>query len=236
MAAESAAIAAEIVVDLVARPAMSGLARLHTWITGNELLILGPARAGKSSFSEYLQYGILEPEQETATTITAHKSASFRLKIGKSSSLEMKVKRAVDVAGEIGAQEHARLAEERAPDAIVVLLDLSAPLTGKAKSATGPWLTSFCSHLKQRLSENPKVRKKLKTLIFVANKYDKTQQAQGDKLIAAYRKIIKKYFQDAFGPLAESVFILPCVLVQNSKGATMADAVISRLAKSLAPR
>jgi hypothetical protein len=114
------AIAAKLIVDLVGRPAMSGLARLYTRITGNEILILGPARAGKTSFSEYLQYGLLEPEQETATTITPHKSASFRIKIGKQSALEMKVKRAVHVAGEIGPTEHARLPEERRPQAIVV--------------------------------------------------------------------------------------------------------------------
>lgn len=230
------AIAAEIVVDLVARPAMSGLARLHTWVAGDEVLILGPQRAGKSSFSEYLQYGILEPEQETATTISNHSTASFRLKIGRSSSLEMKVRRAVDVAGEIGPIEHARLCQERRPDAIVVLLDLAAPIGGKSKSATGPWLTSFCKHLKQRLSQSAKMRKKLRALIFVANKHDKVEKIKADGRMVTYRSIIARQLGEAFGPVADSVSVLPCVLVQSSVGTSMADAVISRLARSLAQK
>ena len=228
------AIAAEIIVDLVARPALSGFARLYTRIAGNEVLILGPQRAGKTSFSEYLQYGILEPEQETATTITPHTSASFRVKIGKAKSLEMKVKRAVDVAGEIGPMEHARLAQDRKPQAIVVLLDLSAPQSGQAKNATFPWLTSFCKHLRQRMTDEPKMRKKLKVLVFVANKYDKFTATEANKRIKSFRTIISKQLGEAFGPVSESVAILPCVLVQSQHGTAKADAVISRIAKSLA--
>jgi len=231
-----AAIAAEIIIDLVARPAMSGLARLHTWIAGNEVLILGPPRAGKSSFSEYMQYGILEPEQDTAKTIQLHRTASFRLKIGKSSSLEMKVKRAVDVAGEIGPIEHARLAEERKPDAIVVLLDLSAPFNGSSKDATAPWLVSFCKHLKQRFTQTPRMRKKLKVLIFVGNKRDKLDEPDAKRRVAQLQRIVNKHLREAFGPLADSLSIFPCVLVQNAKGSVLADAVISRLARSLSPQ
>jgi hypothetical protein len=86
---------------------MNGLARVHTWLTGNEVLVVGPARTGKTSFVDYLRYGVLEPERETEKTIGTQKSASFRMKIGRDSSLELKVKRAVDVAGQIGPIEHA---------------------------------------------------------------------------------------------------------------------------------
>jgi len=227
------AIAAEVILDLVARPAMNGLARVHTWFTGKEVLILGPARAGKSSFSEYLQYGLLEPEQDTPTTITPHKSASFRLKIGRGSSLEMKVKRAVDVAGEIGPIEHARLAEERKPEAIVVLLDIDAPVAGRSKNATSPWLVAFCKHLKQRLVEEPKMKKRLKALLFVANKRDKVSDATAEVRIAAFKDIIHKHLGEAFGPLSESEFVLPCILIRHPRATEFADAVVSRLARSL---
>jgi hypothetical protein len=231
---EGGAIAAEVILDLVARPTLNTLARVHTWVTGSEVLILGPARAGKSSFSEYIQYGLLEPEQETATTILPHQTASFRLAIGKNSSLEMKVKRAVDVAGEIGPIEHARLAEERRPQAIVVVLDASAPLKGKAKNATAPWLTEFCKHLKQRVSENRKMKKRLRSLVFVANKCDKLANGSVEQRLAVYKQVIRAHMADeAFGPLRESEFVLPCILVRNPRGTELADAVVSRIARSL---
>jgi hypothetical protein len=227
------AIAAEVILDLVARPAINGIARVHTWVTGNEILILGPARAGKSSFSEYLQYGLLEPEQETATTILPHKSASFRLKVGKGSSFEMKVKRAVDVAGEIGPIEHARLVEDRKPHAVVVVLDLDAPIGGRARNATSPWVTKFCRHLKQRLAETPKMKKRLRSIVFIANKRDKVDETTATQRMAIYKEIIRKHLGEAFGPLSESGFVLPCILVRNPRGTELADAVVSRIARSL---
>jgi GTPase SAR1 family protein len=234
MPVDGGAIGLKVAIDLVKRPAMTGLARVHTWLTGNEVLILGPARAGKTSFVEYLRYGVLEPEQETATTIETKKSATFRVKVGRDQSLELKVKRAVDVAGQVGPIEHARLAEERKPHALVVMLDLSAPLTGVSERASGPWLIEFCKHLDERLRDNATMKKRLKTIIFVANKADTQKPDALTRRIDGFRQILKKHLGMSLTTKVDAIPILPCTLVQTENGTGTADAVIVRLAKALA--
>ena len=229
MSIDGGAIGLKVAIDLVKRPAMSGVARVHTWLTGHEVLVLGPARAGKTSFVDYLQYGVLEPEQETAKTLDLRKSATFRLKIGRDSSLELKVRRAVDVAGQVGPMEHAKIVEERKPHAVVVLLDLSAPVT---HSAT--WLTDFCKHLDERLRSNPGAKKRLKTIVFVANKQDALTPDAAVKRIERFRQIVKKHLVLAFSTKVDSIPIMPCILVQKDNAIGLADAITLRLAKALA--
>jgi GTPase SAR1 family protein len=230
----SSAILMKLGIDLVARPAQRGLARLTTWAAGHEVLVLGPARAGKTSFAEYLQYGILEKEQETATTVNTHQSASFRVKIGRSDALELKVRRTVDLPGEYGAMKHAQTVEERKPRAVLVILNLSAPLMGASKHATGPWLVTFSKYLASKLRTDEKLRKKLKCILFVANQRDKIEETLAAKKIAAIRRIVEKHLGDSFEPGATAIQIMPCILVENPNFTALADAVIVRLAKALA--
>ena len=234
MPLDGGAIGLKVAIDLVKRPATSSLARVHTWLTGHEVLVLGPARAGKTSFVDYLQYGVPEPEQETDKTITTRKTATFSVKIGRDSLLELKVRRAVDVAGQVGPIEHARIAETRKPHALVVLLDLSAPLAGRSERATGTWLVEFCKHLDGRLRTNAKMRKRLKTIIFAANKRDTLDEAGAAKRIDAFRKIVKRELSQSFSTRVDSIPIMPCILVKTSDATTsLADDVITRLAKAL---
>jgi hypothetical protein len=229
MSIDGGAIGLKIAIDLVKRPAMSGLARVHSWLTGHEVLVVGPARAGKTSFVEYLQYGVLEPEQETAKTLDLRKSATFRLKIGRNSSLELKVRRAVDVAGQVGPMEHAKIVEERRPHAVVVLLDLSAPVTHSAA-----WLTDFCKHLDERLRTNMGAKKRLKVIVFVANKQDTLSPDAAVRRIERFKQIIKKQMAFAFPTRVDSIPVMPCILVQKDNAVAMADAITIRLAKALA--
>jgi len=165
MAIDGGAIGLKLALDMVQRPAMTGLARVHTWLTGNEVLILGPARAGKTSFVDYLRYGVMEPEQETEKTLGVEKTASFRVRIGRDASLELKLKRAVDVAGQIGPIEHARLVEEKKPHAIIIMLDLSAPMSGISDRASGPWLIEFCKHFEERYRDDKRLKEDARFLV-----------------------------------------------------------------------
>jgi GTPase SAR1 family protein len=233
MPIDGGAIGLKVAIDLVKRPAMSGLARVHTWLTGHEVLVLGPARAGKTSFVDYLRYGVLEPAQQTEKTLNIEKTTTFTVKIGRDASLELKVKRAVDVAGQVGPIEHARIAERRRPHAVVVLLDLSAPVTGKSDRASGPWLIEFCKHLDERIRTNAKMRKRLKTIIFVANKYDSQSTEAAGKRIEAFRRIVRKHLGMSFSTRVDSIPIMPCTLVLTENTTSLADSVIIRLAKAL---
>ena len=206
---------------------------MHTWLTGHEVLILGPARAGKTSFVDYLRYGVLEPEQETEKTLDVETTATFRVKIGRDASLELRVKRAVDVAGQVGPIEHARIAEKRRPHALIVLLDLSAPITGTSDRASGPWLIEFCKYLDEGLRMNTAMRKRLRTIIFVANKRDTQTGDSATKRIEGFRKIIKRHLSTSLATKVDSIPIMPCSLIQCDDAVSFADAVIVRLAKAL---
>jgi hypothetical protein len=230
----TSAILLKLGVDLVSRPAQTGLAILTTWAAGHEVLVVGPARAGKTSFVEFLQYGVLEKEQETAKTTTPHKSASFRVKIGRSEALELKVRSTMDLPGEAGATEHARKAKLRKPQAIVVILDISAPLAGNSKYASGPWLTTFCKQIAANLRNEPKFKKRLRCLIFVANHYDKLATSSAQRKIDALRSLAEKHLESSFDPGSDCMPFLPCVLVDTPIKSELADLVIVRLAKSLA--
>jgi putative ribosome biogenesis GTPase RsgA len=67
------AIAAAAVVkaglSLLERTAPAGLGRIRSWWKGKTILVLGQARAGKSTFLDYLQHGIFEEEQDTEKTL-----------------------------------------------------------------------------------------------------------------------------------------------------------------------
>ena len=56
------AIALKVGGEVIKRLAPGVLARIGAWARGKEILVLGPRRAGKSSFVEFLQHGILEDE------------------------------------------------------------------------------------------------------------------------------------------------------------------------------
>lgn len=233
MSVDGGAIGIKVAIDLIKRPALTGLARVHTWLAGKDVLVLGPARAGKSSFRDYFQYGVLEPEQETEKTLDLQKSATFRVRIGRDESLELKVRGASDVAGQVGPIEHARIAERRKPHCVVVILDLSAPVTGSSHRATGPWLIEFCKHLDERLRNNKGMKKRLKAVVFVANKYDRQKDEAAGKRIQAFKGIIKRHLEPSLGTKVEGIPVMPCILVQTDHGSKLADAVIVRIAKAL---
>jgi GTPase SAR1 family protein len=225
------AIGVKLGIEVLKRTAPSGLARVRTWLTGHEVLVVGPPRAGKTSFVEYLQYGILEPEQETVKTIETEKSATFSVKVGRDSSLELRVRRTVDVPGQVGPVEHALIAKKRQPSAIVVILNLATPIAGT--ESAGEWLLQFCQNLDMHLAEDRAMKKRLKTLMVVANKSDKVPSQTITKRLEHFRRQLKRSFNHAFTSKTGSLPILPCVLVETSDGSKQVDAVIVRLAKAL---
>ncbi|MBN8733939.1 MAG: hypothetical protein J0L64_25610 [Acidobacteria bacterium] len=227
------AVALKVAVEILKRPATKGLAWVYTSLTGKTVLILGPARAGKTSFSDYLRLGLMEPEQPTEKTVETHRTSAFRVQIGRDQSLELHVKSAVDEPGQLGPMEHAKLAELRKPHAIVVILDLSAPFTGQSDRATAKWLTEFCKHLAERIQNNTAFRRKLKGLIFVANKSDTQDDATVQKRISDVRRIVTKNLNGVYATTVDAIPIMPCILVQHEDAQRLADAVIIRLAKLL---
>ncbi len=132
----SATLALKVGLKVFQRVAPGGIEKVVNWIRGSEILIVGQARAGKTSFIDYFQYGILDFEDETEKTYQIEITPTFKIKMGRNTSLELKVKKGVDVPGQIGAIEHANIAYSRNPHAIVVILDVTTPLAGESDRAS----------------------------------------------------------------------------------------------------
>lgn len=58
--AEAGAVLLKVGVAVVERVAPGGLALFKSWLKGKEVMIVGQARAGKTTFIDYLQYGFLK--------------------------------------------------------------------------------------------------------------------------------------------------------------------------------
>jgi hypothetical protein len=77
---------ARVVID---RAAPAGLKLVRSWIHGKTIVVAGPARSGKTTFMNYLQYGVFEHAQETAVTYRASPSKRFNFTVGPHKNLEV---------------------------------------------------------------------------------------------------------------------------------------------------
>ena len=72
----------EVGLWAIDRAAPRGLAFVRSWMRGRQILVVGPPRAGKTTFIDYLQYGLFEPEKHTAKTLKTSRSARFDVRMG----------------------------------------------------------------------------------------------------------------------------------------------------------
>src|SRR5262245_28184548 len=164
--------------------------------SGKTFLILGPARSGKTSFLDFLEYLILEPEKTTSVTVGVHKGANKILKIGPDKSLTLRVRKPRDVAGQAAIHEIAHV-KDYTPNCIVIVLDATKFFNVPEPDNALDWLRQFCGHLDILLGSNKKTAKRLKSMIVVMNKWDKvaavTKDSQDEK---EYRDLYVSYVRD----------------------------------------
>lgn len=214
----------------VRRGTPKGLARLRTYATGKEILVLGPSTAGKSKFAEYLQLGRLHPEGEREMTYRLTKSPTFTLTLGADGRFVLNVRRTVDTPGQTGPVQHATLVGERKPHAIVIMLDCT-----KAASTTIGWLRLFCNRLDTVLRKGHHTRKKLSEITVVLNKRDKIDSERCEELAASVREVLVRHLSVILGTdRAKTLPILECISIQTPQGSGLIDAVLAHLAEQLA--
>lgn len=57
---EAGATLLKVGVAVIQRITPGGIALFKSWLKGKEIMIVGQARAGKTTFVDYLQYGLFE--------------------------------------------------------------------------------------------------------------------------------------------------------------------------------
>lgn len=221
-------------VSLLQRTAPTGIAYIKSWLKGKTIIVVGQARAGKTTFIDYFEHGLFNDEAETGKTKEITPSARFNVKLGRDLTLEMNIKTVLDIPGQIGATAHANETFNNNPDAVIIILDLTSPLNGKdSDRASAAWLEEFCKHLESKWRAKKRKNNRVKTIILILNKLDKFK-GNMDRYRKTYRKILENELREAKGQIIEDILALPTISVTNEKGTKYLDTVIENLAKSLA--
>jgi GTPase SAR1 family protein len=221
------------VAEVISRAVPKGYELVKSWWTAKEFLVVGQARAGKTTFCEYLRLGFFDDARRTEETPEVERSGRFNIELGRDKALKLVVSNAVDIPGPVGAVEHANLAFERNPHAIIVILDLTTPLHGEPDRASGDWLSRFCKRLEVKWRVDRKRKNKLAAMIVVMNKLDASNSEYVAEAEVAYRKILAEELRDARGKMSEEISVLSSIMVTNADGTKLVDAVIRQLARSL---
>jgi GTPase SAR1 family protein len=218
----------EIVAGEVAKGAFSWLKQKYrTWRHGKTLLIVGPARVGKTNLFYYLLHRILNPEEITEPTqdITSHDSEPIPLKIGE--GFTVIIRKPLDVPGDVKALRQIQYVETCEPHCLVIVLDATTFYTGKGEMDNSlAWLKEFCWHLNVSLTTNQKIARRLKSMFVIINKWDKV--ATKDKVESQDNKETWDIFELEVRDILDErlinpfyrkggnkiIRVLPCALVQ----------------------
>ena len=241
MSAEAIVTSIELGIALV-REVPKGIGRITSWVRGRRILVIGAARSGKTSFLKYLQYGLLSPEGEQTPSYgfgrkrdqDHHKTKNFVVKTGRDNMLQLHVRNAIDVVGQVPAESHAQFVRKHKPHALVIILDSSVALKGP--NSLGNWLKNFSEELALILGDEAAVRRSLQTMIVVMNKADKANATQLSKRRNAVLSILKRGLGPTMPIRPQDIPVLPCILVENSEGGKLADIVIKKLALQIQER
>ena len=225
-------IRVESPVEALGRVPVKGFSRLTTYLRGKEILILGPGRAGKTKFAQYLRWAALDSEGKREMTYAVTKSPAFVVDLGREEGPELKVRRTVDTPGQVGPLQHALLVARRRPHAVLVMLDCSSD-----SMSTLRWFFLFCNALDNVLRKASLVARRLQEIVVILNKRDKIDDQEFDKLRQAVRKVLERHLSVVWGEQrVRSIPILECIAARTERGTTLIDGVIAQLAERLAGR
>lgn len=208
--------------------APKGFKYIKSLLTGKTIIVVGQERAGKTTFLDYFQYGFFEDEKDTEKTWDVTPSVRFDVKLGRNEILEISVKTVIDVPGQVGAVFQAKEIYEQKPHAILVFIDINRPL-----KSTSEWLTEFCKRLETYWRVNKHNRNRVKSIILVLNKTDKTNTKVIESRKKAFQKILNAELKEARGSMLEEISVIPTIMINNPNGTKSADSLIAHLAKAL---
>jgi hypothetical protein len=155
----------------------------------------------------------------------------FLVKLGREGSLQLQVRSATDVVGQVTPERHGQFVRKHRPHGLVVMTDVSLPLTGSDGAMT--WLKGFLDQLGHELQQDSRLRRSMKSLVVVLNKVDKSDPKRIKERQDTFKSVIKSKLAGAWGQRARQVPVLPCILIDNPKGGKYADAIIAKLAHQI---
>jgi hypothetical protein len=225
------------IIKVAVTYAPKGAAWIASRTRGKIVMVVGPRRAGKSAFTRYLRFGILQHAQDSLPTYDPVPTGVFNLRLGQQQSLEVAIKNAYDLPGNWDARDVADQAFQHRPHALVIVLDLTAPLTGDDNRACADWLGRFFERLDERWRDvRPKLRRnRLRSVVVAMNKLDLLEDA--DAVVAEYepslRATVEQHFKAAKGPKTDDVLFRRSVMVESPAGDRWINAILVDVAESM---
>ncbi|BBO32096.1 hypothetical protein PLANPX_1708 [Lacipirellula parvula] len=227
---DAGAIGVKVGLEVLRRTAPRGIKWLSTFYNGIELLIIGPGGAGKTSISDYLQFGELEDHRPHEKTLDVTKSSTFEIACGKNESLKLRIRRTVDVPGQTGPVEHANLVRDRRPHAILIVFDANSSVKSLQE-----WLDPFCERIDAIFREDSSLQRKLRGVFVALNKRDLVQSHH----FSARQAKVKKCLLDGLGPIhgvqkAKAIPVVGTIAIKVDGGdARLLDTLIRTIAKQI---
>jgi putative ribosome biogenesis GTPase RsgA len=223
--------AVKLAIEQGGRP---GIAKLKAILAGKTLTVIGPPESGKTTFLDYVRYGVFQPAGPTEPTLAVQRSKDFKLKVGEHQTLVVSIKTAVDTPGEGNPHQLADAFFELRPHALVIMLDVSAPLDDpKNKFSSAPWLRNFCVQAEQRALGVKAKKIRLRSVVVALNKADLVSEQELKQCEKAYKQIMGQHWKIAAGPSGGIPAFRKCIAVANDEGTQWVDAILVHVAKKL---
>jgi hypothetical protein len=181
------------------------------------LLALGPPRAGKTTFLDYLRDRTLVIEGATAQTFKDKALHHVEIKI---ESATLSFRRPVDTPGMMQPRLQIELFKKWKPDCLVVVLNAGPPFDGGGSSVV--WFQKFCEEFNSfaKARDSLEFFKRLRSFHVLLNKWDLISKDSTKRglLLAHITRIVNNSLKDFphCGALTEAIHVKPCSLVRTS--------------------
>jgi GTPase SAR1 family protein len=229
------AIAAGVIKLAIERGGRPGLRRLQTALTGRTVMVVGPPRAGKTTFLDYVRYGVFQHAQETAVTYRRNVAKNFTLAVGPQKALTVAIKSAEEIQGQTDPVRLAEEVFERRPHALVIVLDVSAPLDDPNDfRSSARWLREFCQRAEQEAHKHKAKRNRLRGVIVAMNKADLVDDEALSRAADTYREIMVQQWRAARGTRSADPLYRKCIAVETGDHTRWVDAILVDVTKVLA--
>lgn len=195
------------------------MAWFKRYFLGLKLLIVGPKRSGKTSFYNFLKHDYFADQRGTNKTKEVIEIKSFD--VNKGGELNLPIKKALDIPGQLNTLDQADLMRQETPQAIIIFTAVD-----NANPSCSQWLRSFLIDLRDVLDKNVSVSSNLVSLTIVLNKIDLVSEQESDRLISEMQNIV----DDTLRPLIQNnvrlIDVIPCTLYKKAGGERTANTIV----------
>lgn len=243
---EEVSIAGVVAVDIGMEIFKRAGDSITSWILnkafGAKVIVVGPTGSGKTKFSDYLAYGILEPELYHVSDTDSSKSGQFSISEGSRKKMQMRVKNSVTLPGQWSPKIQAEKCKSERADVIVVVLNCLKPNAPEGDLGqverdqySFDWFQSFCEALADLNMKNKDWMNDVRSFIVLLNKRDKVNPSQYKTISKDVRATMKAALNATLGfERLKGFRVMPCVSVSTEEyKSTLIDAAVRRIIKDV---